>query len=260
MTIPTIGLMLCVVAPEHSVDWVERGIHLVELACTIALVIAAFKTLRFLRVQTAATTAAANAANSSAIAAKASADAYISAERAWVVAELIPTAAKYGNEWHRFTAGMPVQMSREELLKGKHLVHELKLTNMGRTPAHIFSFYCGQAILEKGERYLEGKRAESGESVIPFDHVLPAGKSVIVDDYSLDVYYYIKDYEAEIDKLEKTAVFHGYVTYQHVFSEGETEDAPFLYSYTPLNPGLAKAISARMRATRNQKLEDFTSG
>jgi hypothetical protein len=74
-------------------------------------------------------------------AAKASADATIAADRAWVIAELIPLCAKFGHDWHRPAGGGFAPLSIEEIVGGVHLRHRLKFTNMGRTPAHVLRYH-----------------------------------------------------------------------------------------------------------------------
>src|SRR5207253_7215473 len=83
------------------------------------------------------------ATSQNAIAAKASAEALVNAERAWVTAELVPNCARFGNLWHRPAGSGWAALSEEEVLNGDHLNHKLKFTNMGRTPAHILRYQIG---------------------------------------------------------------------------------------------------------------------
>jgi hypothetical protein len=56
-------------------------------------------------------------------------------------------------------------MSTDEVLAGKHLAYELKITNIGRTPGEIFQFEIGWGALNEGHpfspEYLSSKHAES---------------------------------------------------------------------------------------------------
>src|SRR5258708_3620559 len=85
------------------------------------------------RNQARATETAANAATKSA-------EALINSERAWLIAELTPVCRKFADQWHRPAGATWAPLSVEEILKGDYLEHKLKLTNMGRTPAHIGKF------------------------------------------------------------------------------------------------------------------------
>jgi len=93
-------------------------------------------------------------AGKSADAAKISADALINSERARMVAEFVPMAAKYGNLWHRIEPyGAAVSMSQEEVDAGKHLSYQLKVTNIGRTPAEVFAFHVQWGALNDGKPF-----------------------------------------------------------------------------------------------------------
>src|SRR6266851_9802131 len=108
------------------------------------LVILAFLTLCTVAWQAWETRRAVEATAKSATAAEKSADAtylnaraFINSERAWVIAELVPICAKFG-QWVRPVGnGGWATLSEEEILDGVHLRHKLKFTNMGRTPAHL---------------------------------------------------------------------------------------------------------------------------
>jgi hypothetical protein len=116
----------------------------------------------------------AEAAKANAEAAKASAEVLINSERAWVIAELVPMAAKYGGHWHRFETYGPVPMSTEEILAGHHLRYKLKFTNMGRGPAQILGFVLVYTCL--GEGVTDLPESGGGERVLKsyraFEHLL----------------------------------------------------------------------------------------
>ena len=111
---------------------------------------AASKNADFSKLNAEATSQNAIAAKASADAAKVSADALINSERARLVAEFVPKGARYGNEWHRIEPYGPVALSMEEVLAGKHLSYQLKVTNIGRTPAEVFSYKINWGALLEG--------------------------------------------------------------------------------------------------------------
>jgi len=176
--------------------------------------------------QARATETAANAANKSA-------EALINSERAWIVAELVPQAVRFGdNHWCRFVGGGHVSMSTEEILAGHHLRYKLKLTNMGRTPAQIFSFTIRYSCLGEGVRDLPENDGGTQASYRPFEHLLGGdGQTIEIGEPIVDVGQYMREDVSAIKRLEKTAVIHGSVKYHHMFS---TDDcyADFCYVYT----------------------------
>src|SRR5947209_4981257 len=97
----------------------------------------------------------------SADAALLNAQAVINSERAWIVAELVPICVKFGNWWHRPVGDAWAILSDEEILRGHHLNHRLKLTNMGRTPATILTFELEHSTLTEG---IGGPRGETIKS------------------------------------------------------------------------------------------------
>ena len=177
--------------------------------------------------QTRATETAANAANKSA-------EALINSERAWIIAELIPQAVRFGdNHWcRRLVDGGHASMSTEEIFAGHHLRYKLKLTNMGRTPAQLFGFTIRYSCLGEGVRDLPENAGGKQASSRPFEHLLGGnGEAVEIGEPIVDVGQYMGDDVEAIKRLEKTAVIHGEVKYRHMFS---TDDcyADFCYVYT----------------------------
>ena len=89
----------------------------------------------------------ADATKESAEAALLNAQAVISAEVAWVSVDLVQMAVKMPppENWCRIVNGGMGVMSAEAILRGEHLRHRLKFTNMGRTAARIteYEFHCG---------------------------------------------------------------------------------------------------------------------
>jgi hypothetical protein len=176
--------------------------------------------------QTRATETAANAASKSA-------EALISSERAWVIAELIPHAVRASNnQWFRVIATGHVLMSVNEILAGDHLKYKLKLTNMGRTPAQLFGFTIRYSCLGEGVKDLPDNAGGKQSSARPFEHLLGGGgQAVEIEEPVIDVGKYMGDDTDAIERLEKTAVIHGEVKYRHMFS---TDDCyvDFCYVYT----------------------------
>ena len=167
------------------------------------------------------------------------ADALVNSERAWVIAELVPICRRFGDDWHRPIGNGWAQLSENELLNQEHLKHKLKLTNMGRTPAHILSYRLIYSCLDKGVTSLSGKIAERQDSQHIFDHLLGATDSTEAQEIvHVDKYLFRKI--KGIKELENTAVFHGWVKYQHVFSDSEVVKVSFCYSYRPSTLGLVR--------------------
>jgi hypothetical protein len=177
-------------------------------------------------------------ARQAADAANAGARAVINAERAWVIAELDRVCAKVGPWWHRPIGSHWAPLSDEELSEGLHLMHRLKFTNMGRTPAHILRYRITYSCLDKGVTNLSGGTVARQDSEIIFDHLLSASTSVEARE-TVDVNKYMSGRIKGITALENTAVFQGWVEYQHVFSS-EVIRAPFSYSYKPSTLGLVR--------------------
>lgn len=201
----------------------------------------------------------ADAASASANAALLNAQAIINSERAWVVVELVPVCAKFGNWWHRPAGNGWAAMSDEEILNGDHLKHKLKFTNMGRTPAHILGFQIGYSCLLEGVTDLP--EGASGDIVKfhPFDHLLAASASEEVLEPILDVNWYIGSSNSievirAIKELKRTAVFHGWVRYQHVFSGNDVVEEPFCYCYSHQNMRLNRVV--RPMATQTNESQN----
>jgi hypothetical protein len=95
------------------------------------------------------------------------ADAMINSERAWVIAELVPVCVKFG-QWCRRAGNGWATLSEEEILKGDHLRHKLKFTNMGRTPAHILRYQITYSCLDKGVTSLSGGTVARQDSAYIF--------------------------------------------------------------------------------------------
>jgi len=170
------------------------------------------------------------ATQDNAAAAKANADALINSERAWVIAELRHNARqdKAGRWYHE--DGVPFTVA--EVLAGNHLLYRLRITNMGRTPAHIFSFEIRYACLLEGVKDLPENPPTQKTDFHEFIHLLTPGKTFeILDD--INVEQYMRGDWDNITRLEKTAVFYGCVKYRHMFStENDNPQSDFCYVYT----------------------------
>jgi hypothetical protein len=122
-------------------------------------------------------------------------------------------------------------MNREEVLRGDHLRHRLKFTNMGKTPAHILRYrisYSREVDATKtGFRMIENAKTPQVE----FDRLLGGNDSVDVKD--INVAEYIRDSIQEIGHSEATGIVSGTVEYLHVFSDTEVVKVPFVYLYVP---------------------------
>jgi len=161
------------------------------------------------------------------------ADAIVNSERAWVIAELVPQAVKFGDHWCRFVGSGHASMSTEEILAGHHLRYKLKFTNMGRTPAQIFGFTIHYSCLDEDVRDLPENAGGNQTSYHSFEHLLGGnGQAVEIGEPIVDVGSYIGDALDAIKRLEKTAVIHGFVKYRHMFSSTDDCFADFCYSYT----------------------------
>src|SRR5579864_3668753 len=181
----------------------------------------------------------AKAAQKSAEAALLNAQAVINSERALLVAELIPMAVQFENiGWHRIESYGAVAMDQVEITAGHHLRHKLKLTNMGRTPAHILRYSISYSCLDVGVTSLSGKVVARHDSARIFDRLLSAGSSTEVPEV-IDIQGYMQEHIQGIRQLRNTAVFHGWVEYQHVFSKTETVRSDFEYVYLPSSENLA---------------------
>lgn len=233
--------------PSVSVarDWMDRtawAFGAILVVVGIVGVCAAYRTLRVIARQTTAI--------------EKQAEAMINAERAWVIAELVPICVQVGKWWHRPAGNGWAALTEEEVLNGDHLKHKLKLTNMGRTPAHILRYRLIYSCLDKGVTSLSGKIAERQDSHRIFDHLLGATDSIEVPEMiHIDKYIFSKI--KGIKELDNTAVFHGWVKYQHVFNNSEVVTAPFWYVYKPSTIGLERVpeVIARYQA-EDEKTEN----
>jgi hypothetical protein len=153
------------------------------------------------------------------------------AERAWLVAELVPICFQFDGRWCRPIGGGWTQLSHNEILNGDHLKHTLKLTNMGRTPAHVLRYHIGYAH----EVHATGTNLQVIDTVkrpeIEFDRLLSGNGSLEVG--TIDVAKYIQESIKEIGDSASTGILSGWVEYQHMFSDVDVVRIPFVYLYDP---------------------------
>lgn len=114
---------------------------------------AAWKTVKDVASQAASASTQAVAASAQAIAANRQLEAMQNSERARLAIEFLPMAAKYGGQWYRLESYGPVAMSEDEILDGKYLSYQLKVTNMGRTVGEIFTFQLSWGALNEGKKF-----------------------------------------------------------------------------------------------------------
>jgi hypothetical protein len=158
---------------------------------------------------------------------------------------LIRLCSRFGGDWRRPSGtGSTVPLSDDEIARFEFLKHSLKLTNMGRTPAHILSYQIYYSCLDKGVSSLSGRTVTRQGSTRIFDHLLGATDWIEVPE-TVDVYSYMNERFTGIEKLENTAVFHGWVEYLHVFSNSEVLKVPFCYVYKPSIMGLERVPEIR---------------
>jgi hypothetical protein len=186
--------------------------------------------------------------------AKQQTDALVNAGRAWVIAELIPICAKFGNWWHRPAGNGWATLTEEEVLNGDHLRHKLKFTNMGRTPAHILRYQMGYSRevdqTDAALRMVDSVKRDE----IEFDRLLAGNASVEAQD--VDVSQYIRDSIVAIGDSAAAGILSGSVEYQHVFSDTEVVKTPFVYFYEPSKQGLFRVP---LRKTEQDKKKQSPS-
>lgn len=175
----------------------------------------------------------AEATEKNAAAAKASADALINAERAWVIADLVQMAVRMPppENWCRITAsGGLGAMGAEAILKGEHLRHRLRFTNMGRTAARITAFECHSGFYDHKCGILQIERIDYNGD---YNRMLAAGSETFTDQ-TIDINQFVSDpiaVEIGPPSWKNWMVVIVSVTYDHVFSsEGpQREDSRFVY-------------------------------
>lgn len=227
---------------SSSLDVTLAGVATPQVSPEWVLVIVGSLTFIVIGWQAYETRRAADASRLAATAARDSADALIASERAWVVAELIPVALRFSDKnWYRSVGTMKAVLSDEEILSGEHLRHKLKLTNMGRTPASIIGFQIEYSCLPDAVKELPQGHTGQQVSFFPFEHFLAGGESIEIAEPTVDVNAYLGSSVKAIKELKETAVFHGWVQYQHIFNAKDVIKEPFCYCYSPQSLRLNRA-------------------
>lgn len=241
-----------IVTPEKTVDPIGRTISIVGVVCTVILtgvgifgIRIGLKTLRGILIQAKQTARSARASEKQATA-------LINSERAWLIVEILPVCRMFGNEWHRPAGSGWASLSENEIIRGYHLRHTMKLTNMGRTPAQILRFQIGYSHLPQGVTELpEGSIGDLVEAR-EFDHALGGAESIEVQEPIIDVFNNQGSTAEQVRAVHEhraTLVVHGWVEYQHVFDWNNTERVDFCYSYSPETRRLNKVACPKQQRT-----------
>ena len=159
----------------------------------------------------------ANAAESAAVAANKSAQAFVNAERAWIVVELY---IKYHRDergyWSREDG---TRLNAPEILAALNEGYSLRVRKKGQTPAQILGYDLAYSCLPPGVKELPSTPhkyivAEDCNAFLVDDEPIEICSSLIPSGYMLPDL-------SEINDFRKTAVFHGKVRYRHMFSAEE---------------------------------------
>lgn len=157
------------------------------------------------------------------------AQAVINAERAWVVVELHPVC--HQAEDGRWVGEDGVSLSNKEILRGNYTAHSLKIRNMGRTPAQILSYDMAYSCLPEGVTNLPPGHVGDVAGITEYNRFLADGNPIEVLP-PFNIANFMMYSMSEINERKKTAVFHGWVKYRHMFS---SEDciSEYCYAYNP---------------------------
>lgn len=163
------------------------------------------------------------------------ADAAVISERAWLIAELVPTAIKFGERRYRPADNTTSELAESDLVDGKNFEYTLKVTNMGRTPAFIIKY-----TINISDGLSESKTIE-------FDfpnQTLGAGERWYFE--SLDVSKEIEGYA-----VDATICFFGEVFYEHVFTKGLAIREGFAYAFQRKTGKLRRMAVAEEKNDQN---------
>jgi hypothetical protein len=165
-----------------------------------------------------------------------SAVAFVTAERAWVIADLVPMARNIDgvgwcwgseptmpSEWNR--------LSVAEVLKGEHLRHGLKFINMGRSTARITGYDVQYGFFDWKNERLRINRVDYNRD---FERMLPANETTgILPNQTIDIHEYVSNPAAGVDEWKYWMVVLVKVTYEHIFSIGHPQTDLFRFAYNP---------------------------
>jgi hypothetical protein len=181
-------------------------------------------------------------AAASAQAAKDNADALINSERARLVAELVPMAAKYGNLWHRLEPYGAVSMSPEGVHAGKHLSYQLKVTNIGRTPAEVFAYQIHWGALTEGKPFSPDTLSNQCQQGV--HEFFGQGESRV-----LHLFNVMEDFQGVLRGGEKGAVCTTITYGDTVSAQGQREHTTFVLYHCPNATSPLERINSQTKYT-----------
>jgi len=163
-------------------------------------------------------------------AAELNAQAVIDAERAWVIAEVAPTARHFDDGWYRRVDSEWTRLSTAETFRGEHLKHGLKFINMGRTAAQVsgYAVHCGLFDWKRGILKIQVIHYNGD-----FNHTLGGSDVIEIPDEIIDVNEFVKDPAAGIDSFKNRMVVLVSVNYRHIFSHADVEEEVFRFVFNP---------------------------
>jgi hypothetical protein len=184
------------------------------------------------------------AAQKAAEAAQDSSAALINSERAWLIAELVPTATKFAGRWYKPVGNNMGELSDAELADGKQFEYQLKVTNMGKTPAYVTRY-----TISRSNGTDEGQLIDFG---LPHRSLASSERWYLC---ALDVEREVKNYAAE-----EKVLFFGNIFYQHVFSNKDTIRESFAYFFKRENGRLERIPLPDDKAAKQPSLEPPNCG
>ena len=185
-------------------------------------------------------------------AASRNAEALINAERAWVIPELQCLSIQNSDGswvWKQRGGSLTIP----DVLRGKHLQYILKLTNMGRTPAHVLECRINSTLLAEGVRDLPPNSTGDTWQSHEINQFIAGGESAEITEPLLVVADFIEAEWLAIRGHKKTAVFHGWVKYRHMFSPKE-DTAEFCYVYT-VSLNRLSSVASHTKYTQQHQTE-----
>lgn len=139
-----------------------------------------------------------------------------------------------------------------ELRKDAEYDYAIEVTNMGRTPAHIISYELRYTCLVEG---ITDVSEYDGDLVgrTEVNRFIAAGGNAKIGE-PFHIMEYMWDDLREINSSAKTAVFHGWVHYRHMFSTELECYADFCYSFKASEQRLISiSRHTRQRQEKEQK-------
>lgn len=168
-----------------------------------------------MRRQTSILRSSVRAARRGAQAALLNAQAVMNSERAWLIAELVPTALMVNGRRLVPVDNQTGELSEDDLSDGHQFEYQLKITNMGKTPAFITKF-----TIRRSDGIDDG---ELMDFHLPYRSLEGGAKRYV---YTLDVTKEVGHYP-DADHV----FFFGNITYKHVFSNKKTIREPYGYVF-----------------------------